>query len=143
MPTTTTTLPSRPGVRVCPVDGATTFRDSWGEARPGGRGHAGVDMMAAMGHPLVAIEDGYIWSPNWHYAGGNGLYIDGDSGDRWYYAHMQGYAPGIRDGLRVAAGQLVGYVGETGNAASPHLHLGWLPGGVYYENPYPVVAAIC
>ena len=141
--TTTTTLPSRPGVRVCPVDGATTFRNSWGEDRPGGRGHAGTDMMAASGTPLVAIEDGVIWSPNWHYAGGNGLYINGDSGDRWYYAHMKGYASGIADGVRVAAGQRVGFVGQTGNAASPHLHLGYLPGGSYYENPYPIVAAIC
>jgi murein DD-endopeptidase MepM/ murein hydrolase activator NlpD len=144
--TTTTTLPPpppQPGVMVCPVDGATTFRDSWLEPRPGGRQHHGVDMMAAEGTPLVAIEDGYIWYMAWHYAGGNGLYIQGDSGDRWYYAHMQGYAPGLTIGMPVSAGQLVGYVGDTGNATVPHLHLGWLIGGAYYENPYPVVAAIC
>jgi len=148
--TTTTTAPpppppppSNPGVRVCPVDGAVTFRDSWGEPRPGGRTHTGVDMMAATGTPLVAIESGVIWSPNWHYAGGIGLYIKGDSGDMFYYAHMNGYAPGIEGGVRVTAGQLVGYVGATGNAATPHLHLGYLPGGAYYDNPYPIVAAIC
>jgi len=144
--TTTTTVPPpppNPGVRVCPVDGATTFRDSWGEPRPGGRAHTGTDMMSPVGTPLVAIEDGVIWSPNWHYAGGIGLYINGDSGDRWYYAHMQGYAPGIVDGVRVSAGQLVGYVGQTGNAASPHLHIGYLPGAAYYANPYPIVASVC
>jgi murein DD-endopeptidase MepM/ murein hydrolase activator NlpD len=135
--------PAAPGVRVCPVDGAVTFRDSWGEARPGGRGHTGVDMMAATGTPLVAIESGVIWSPSWHYAGGIGLYIKGDSGDVWYYAHMNGYAPGIEGGTRVTAGQLVGYVGATGNASVPHLHLGYLPGGTSYANPYPVVAGIC
>jgi murein DD-endopeptidase MepM/ murein hydrolase activator NlpD len=135
--------PSPPGTRVCPVDGAHTFRDSWGEARPGGRGHTGVDMMAPIGTPLVAIEAGVIWSPNWHYAGGIGLYIKGESGDMWYYAHMDGYAPGIQGGTQVVAGQLVGYVGNTGNASVPHLHLGWLVGGSTYTNPYPVVAGLC
>ena len=144
--TTTTTLPPpppQPGRRVCPVDGATTFTDTWLEPRPGGRQHLGVDMLAATGTPLVAIEDGYIWYMSWHYAGGNGLYIQGDSGDRWYYAHLHGYAPGIRTGVRVAVGQLVGYVGSTGNATTPHLHLGYLPGAAYWANPYPVVLVLC
>jgi len=144
--TTTTTLPPpppQPGIRVCPVDGAVTFRDSWGEPRPGNRTHKGTDMMAPTGTPLVAIEDGYIWYMSWHYAGGNGLYIQGDSGDRWYYAHLDSYAAGIRTGVRVSAGQVVGYVGETGNASVPHLHLGYLPGGAYYDNPYPIVAEVC
>ncbi|MBN2114523.1 MAG: M23 family metallopeptidase [Acidimicrobiia bacterium] len=142
--TTTTTLPpAPPGTLVCPVDGATTFRDSWGEPRPGGRTHTGVDMMATLGTPLVAIENGVIYNPNWHYAGGIGLYIKGDSGDSWYYAHLNGYAAGIQAGTRVAAGQLVGYVGETGNAASPHLHLARILSGGQYVNPYPVVAEIC
>ena len=128
---------------MCPVDGAVTFRDSWGEPRDGGRTHKGVDMMAARGTPLVAIEDGYIWYMSWHYAGGNGLYIQGDSGDRWYYAHLDAYASGLQIGLRVSAGQVVGYNGDTGNASIPHLHLGYLPGGASYANPYPLVAAIC
>ena len=142
-PTAPPPPPPPPGTRVCPVDGATTFRDSWGEPRPGGRGHAGVDLMAPTGTPLVAIETGTIWSPNWHYAGGYGLYILGASGDKWYYAHLNGYAPGIRDGTPVVAGQLVGYVGSTGNASTPHLHLGWQPGGGAYANPYPVVEVLC
>ncbi|MFH2072978.1 MAG: peptidoglycan DD-metalloendopeptidase family protein [Actinomycetota bacterium] len=141
--TTTTTLPPNPGVRVCPVDGAVTFSDTWGEPRPGGRSHTGTDMVAVTGTPLVAIEDGYIWYMSWHYAGGNGLYIQGDSGDRWYYAHLNSYASGIRTGVRLSAGQLVGYVGMTGNASIPHLHLGYLPGGAYYANPYPIVRQLC
>ena len=135
--------PPQPGVLVCPVDGAVTFTDDWGDPRSGGRTHTGTDLWAAAGTPLVAIESGTIWSPNWHWAGGNGLYVNGDSGDRWYYAHMQGYAPGIADGVRVSAGQLVGYVGSTGNAVNPHLHLGYLPGAAYYANPYPMVASVC
>lgn len=135
--------PAPPGTMICPVDGASTFRDSWGEARPGGRGHTGVDMMAPIGTPLVAIENGVIYNVGWHYAGGNGLSIKGDSGDSWYYAHLNGYAPGIGSGTRVAAGQLVAYVGETGNAAGPHLHLAHILASGQYVNPYPVVASLC
>jgi len=139
-----TTVPQAPpGTMVCPVDGAYTFRDSWGEARPGGRGHTGVDMMSPNGTPLVAIENGVITNPGWHYAGGLGLYVDGDSGDSWYYAHLSAYASGIAAGTRVAAGQLVGYVGETGNAAGPHLHLAHILSSGQYINPYPVVAGLC
>ena len=141
--TTPTQPPAPPGTMMCPVDGATAFRDSWGEARPGGRGHTGVDMMSPLGTPLVAIENGVISNPNWHYAGGIGLYVDGDSGEQWYYAHMSAYAAGIQAGTRVAAGQLIGYVGDTGNAASPHLHLAHILPSGQYINPYPVVAALC
>jgi murein DD-endopeptidase MepM/ murein hydrolase activator NlpD len=144
-PTTTapTLPPAPPGTVVCPVDGATTFRDSWGEPRPGGRGHTGVDMMSPIGTPLVAIENGVLQNLNWHYAGGIGLTVKGDSGDSWYYAHLDGYAPGIQAGMRVAAGQLIGYVGETGNAAGPHLHLAHILPSGQYVNPYPVVASLC
>jgi peptidoglycan LD-endopeptidase LytH len=141
--TTTTTIPPAPGSRACPVDGATTFTDSWGAPRPGGRSHSGTDLLAAKGTPLVAIEAGVIWSPGWHSAGGLGLYIKADSGDTWYYAHLDAYVSGLVGGLRVEVGQLVGYVGDTGNASTPHLHLGWQPGGGSYQNPYPVVAALC
>jgi murein DD-endopeptidase MepM/ murein hydrolase activator NlpD len=132
-----------PGGRMCPVAAANTFRDSWGEPRPGGRTHKGTDIVAAHGAPLVAMESGYIWSPNWDYAGGIGLYIRGDSGDIYYYAHLSAYAPGIVDGLRVGVGQVLGYVGETGNAAGPHLHLGYRPGGGPLTNPYQLLVQIC
>ena len=132
-----------PGGRTCPFIGPSSFRDSWGEPRPGGRTHTGLDMVAPNGVPLVSIETGTIWSPNWHYAGGLGLYIRGDSGDVYYYAHMSAYAPGISDGVRVGAGQIVGYNGATGNAAVPHLHLGYRPGGGPLTNPYQLMVKLC
>jgi murein DD-endopeptidase MepM/ murein hydrolase activator NlpD len=132
-----------PGTRICPVAGPNTFRDSWGEPRGGGRTHTGLDMVAAAGTPLVAIESGRIWSPNWHYLGGIGLYLRGDSGDVYYYAHLSAYGPGIGDGVRVGAGQVVGYVGTTGNAATPHLHLGYQPGGGWLTNPYQLMVRLC
>ena len=142
---TTTVAPQPSGTKVCPVDGATVFTDTWGAPRPGGRAHHGTDLLAAEGTPLVAIEGGYIWSPNWDAAGGLGLYIEGDSGDLWYYAHLSSYFAALSGGMRVEAGQRVGYVGHTGNASVSHLHLGWYPGGYGNSaaNPYPVVLGLC
>ncbi len=144
--TTTTTAPPAPAPsgRACPVDGAVTFRDSWGEPRSGGRTHKGVDMMAARWTPLVAIEAGTIYQVSWHSAGGLGLYLRGDSGGTWYYAHNEATASGISPGVRVQAGQLIAYVGSSGNASTPHLHFGWQPDSNWvYANPYPIVDSLC
>ena len=132
-----------PSGRTCAVAGAHTFSNTWGAPRSGGRTHKGVDMVAAMGTPIVAVENGYIWSPNWHWAGGNGVYVRGDSGDIYYYAHLQGFAPGLYDGMRVGVGQVIGYNGNSGNAAIPHLHLGYQPGGGPLTNPYQLMVALC
>ena len=106
---------------------------------PQRNGHA-----AAEGTPLVAIESGVIASPGWHSEGGLGLYVRTDSGDTWYYAHLSSFASGLIGGLRIEAGQRVGYVGHTGNASTtPHLHIGWQPGGGAYQNPFPVVDGLC
>jgi peptidoglycan LD-endopeptidase LytH len=143
---TTTTAPPPPpsSGRVCPVDGAVVFRDSWGEARSGGRTHSGTDMMAARWTPLVAIEAGYIYQVSWHSAGGLGIYVKGVSGALWYYAHSEAVASGIANGTNVAAGQLIGYVGSSGNASTPHLHFGYQPNANWvYANPYSIVNALC
>lgn len=132
-----------PSGRTCPVAGAHSFSDTWGDPRVPNRTHKGTDMVAPEGTPLVAMENGYIWSPNWHWAGGIGLYIRGDSGDIYYYAHMQKYAPGIVGGTRVGVGQLIGYVGNTGNSTVPHLHLGYQPGGGPLTNPYQLLVKLC
>lgn len=133
--------------RTCPIAGASSFTDTWHEARSGGRVHLGVDMVAPTGTPLVAIENGYIWSPNWHYQGGLGLYVRGDSGVLYYYAHLNAYVPGLHAGQRVAVGELIGYVGSTGNSSIPHLHFSMsLTGSVSgstYSNPYPLMVALC
>jgi murein DD-endopeptidase MepM/ murein hydrolase activator NlpD len=144
--TTTTTAPPAPAPsgRACPVDGAVTFRDSWGEPRSGGRTHKGVDMMAARWTPLVAIEAGTIYQVSWHSAGGLGVYLRGVSGGTWYYAHNEATASGISPGVRVEAGQLIAYVGSSGNASTPHVHFGWQPQSNWvYANPYPIVNELC
>lgn len=129
---------------VCPVDGATTFRDSWGEPRSGGRGHTGVDMMAARWTPLVAIESGSIYRISFHSQGGLGIYVHGESGGMWYYAHNEAIEDGIAEGDRVVAGQRIAYVGTSGNARTPHVHFAWMPNADWwYQNPYPIVAELC
>ena len=105
--------------------------------------HKATDMMAALGTPEVAAESGTVWVMNSHWAGGTQLYLRGDSGDVYYYAHMQGYAPGLAEGARVGVGDLVGYVGNTGASSAPHLHFGYMPGGAALVNPYQLLVKLC
>ncbi len=144
-PPTTTPPPVATGGRVCPVNGAVSFTDSWGAPRSGGRTHQGVDMIAARGTPLVAIESGKISRMSSSSLGGITLWIAGSSGDSFYYAHLDGYASGVSSGMAVSAGELIGYVGNTGNAryTVPHLHFEHHPGGGSAVNPYPLVASLC
>jgi murein DD-endopeptidase MepM/ murein hydrolase activator NlpD len=137
-----------PSGRTCPIPPGygNTFRDSWGEPRAYRNGvHHGTDIVAATGTPLVAMENGTIvnGSPSWHWAGGNQLYIRGDSGDIYYYAHHNGFASGISSGSRVGVAQIVGYLGSTGASAMPHLHLGLQPGGGPLTNPYQLLLKLC
>lgn len=136
--------------RVCPVAGPHWYEPTWAEARGWGRDHKGEDVHAAPGTPLLAIESGTIVQSGWHWAGGIGVYLEGRySGGVYYYAHLAGTAPGIRPGQEVVAGDLLGWVGSTGNADSPHLHLGWIPharGGVDLEglaDPFPLLVGLC
>lgn len=127
---------------VCPVRGNTYFVDTWGAPRPGGRTHKGVDMSGRSGQELQAMQSGKV-RLNWHSAGGRQVYVYGDDGIFYYYAHLSGYAGGLSNGDRVAKGQVIGYMGATGNASVTHLHLGMGPIGGGYVNPYPTVRAAC
>jgi murein DD-endopeptidase MepM/ murein hydrolase activator NlpD len=145
-PTTTTTIPPVPvGGLVCPVQGPHHFRDTWGAPRSGGRTHQGVDMMADRGTPLVAIEAGTVGRLSNGGLGGITVWLLGDSGTEYYYAHMDDWAPGLAQGQRVAIGGSLGTVGSTGNApdAWPHLHFQLHPNGGEAINPFPTVDAIC
>jgi murein DD-endopeptidase MepM/ murein hydrolase activator NlpD len=126
----------------CPVAGNTWFIDTWGAARSGGRTHKGVDMSGAHGTPLAAMNSGKV-RLNWHSAGGRQVYVYSDDGNFYYYAHLSGYASGLSNGQRVDKGQLIGYMGATGNASVSHLHLGMGRIGGAYVNPYPTVRAAC
>lgn len=124
----------------CPFPGS-HFIDSWGYPRSGGRTHKGTDMLGAHGAPLYAMASGTI-RMNSHYLGGRQIYIYGDDGITYYYAHLSGYVSGLSSGSRVQRGQHIGFNGNTGNSSTPHLHLGMIVGGTYV-NPYPTVRNAC
>jgi murein DD-endopeptidase MepM/ murein hydrolase activator NlpD len=127
---------------VCPVAGNTWFVDTWGAARSGGRTHKGTDMAAAYGTPLVAMYAGSV-RLGWSSLGGRQVYLYADDGNFYYYAHLSDYPNGLSGGQRVDRGQVIGYVGSTGNATANVLHLGMGPSAGNYVNPYPTVRAVC
>ncbi|MGI9601377.1 MAG: M23 family metallopeptidase [Acidimicrobiales bacterium] len=128
---------------VFPIEETTEFVDSWGAARSGGRGHKGTDILGPYGSELRAIEDGVIERTSNSALGGLSLYLKGDSGARYFYAHLSSFAD-ISDGDRVYAGEVVGLNGDSGNArGTPHLHFQWAPdGGESWRNPYALLEAV-
>jgi murein DD-endopeptidase MepM/ murein hydrolase activator NlpD len=122
----------------CPVPGA-SFVNDYGYVRPDAR-HEGVDLFAPRGTPIVAPVAGSVERyPN--PAGGNALELYGRDGNRYYLAHLDRYG----DGGNVARGDVIGYVGNTGEArvTSPHLHFEVHPGGGAAASPYPALVAAC
>jgi murein DD-endopeptidase MepM/ murein hydrolase activator NlpD len=125
-------------LQACPAPG-TSFTDTFGAPRSGGRTHAGVDMMGNYGMPIYAAQSGSV-SHSSSSLGGNQAYVYSGNGDYTFYAHLQGYSGASG---QVSAGTLIGYMGDTGNATgTPHLHFEYHPGGALV-NPTPYVAAVC
>ena len=134
------------GIYACIFDrGALRFRDTWGAPRSGGRRHRGTDVFAAYRAPVYAITSGVIQRHSSSPLGGIGLYLRGDDGNVYYYAHLDSIDPAARVGVRMTAGELVGRNGFTGNASrsAPHVHFELHPGGGGAINPYPWLAAAC
>jgi murein DD-endopeptidase MepM/ murein hydrolase activator NlpD len=124
---------------VCPVAGPRAFGDTWGAPRSGGRSHEGVDMMSPAGTPLVAVESGSVQFKTTR-LGGNSVWLNGNGGTRYFYAHLSAWEGSSRG---VAQGDVIGYVGATGNTTTNHLHFEVHPGGGRAVNPYPYVRAVC
>ena len=126
--------------------------DTFTQARAGGaRSHDAIDIMAPLGTPVVAAAPGKVEKLFFSQSGGGiTAYVRSDDG-RWiyYYAHLNAYAPGLKEGQRVERGSAIGTVGVSGNANpdGPHLHFAinrMNPGERWYQgsaiNPYPLLA---
>jgi len=112
---------------VFPVEGPVQFVDSFGYPREVGTGqqhwHEGCDVMADRGTPLVAVEDGVVTKVGENLLGGLSVKITGASGYWYYYAHLSAFAPDLVEGTPVTAGTVIGFVGNTGDAAGGATHL--------------------
>jgi hypothetical protein len=150
------TPPARGGVPqlIFPVVGQATFTDDYGDPRGSGR-HAGNDIMAARRAPAVAVEAGTVRFHTTSARAGCMLYLNGASGTQYLYIHLNNdltrgndnrgrcvpgvsYARGLVNGARVAAGEMIGYVGDSGdaNGIAPHLHFEVHPRGGRDVNPF-------
>ena len=122
----TVTPPLGRGSYVFPVVGAWGYVDTYGGFRGDvhGNWHHGVDLFAPLGTPVVAVADGTINRVGWEKVGGWRLWVRDAAADEFYYAHLSGYAPGIFHSRHVRAGQVIGFVGNTGDAfpGGTHLH---------------------
>lgn len=130
---------------ICPmIPGRSSFIDSWGFPRSGGRAHKGTDMMAPWNEPIFAVVGGTVYTGN-SGLGGKTLWLVAGNGTAYYYAHLADWAVG--SGASVAKGDTVGFNGNTGNArgGAPHLHFEIHPGGrgSAAVNPYPTLASAC
>jgi len=109
-----------------PVQGIrpSQLHDTYNDARSGGRVHDAIDIHAPRGTPVLATADGMILKLHHGALGGNSIYqLDEDGRTRYYYAHLDRYEVGINEGVHVARGQVIGYVGDTGNAQPGDYHL--------------------
>ena len=125
---------------VCPVSGPNHVWDNYGEPRPNGRFHGGIDIDAAQGTPLVAVADGTVTGRQDWGGGGNTVLLQ--AGETvFFYAHLD--QPTFRsNGEHVREGDVIGFVGDSGNAATTHLHFSWYPRGRpgWTVDPYPLIA---
>lgn len=144
----------REGRLLIPVEGVPpgALVDTFPQARENGvRSHDAIDIMAERGRAVLAAADGRIERIRWSERGGRAIYQrSADGAHVYYYAHLDAYAPGLKEGKTVRRGQQLATVGSTGNAdpAGPHLHfevheMG--PGDPWYRgrpiNPYPLLMA--
>ena len=130
--------------------GASQLRDCFNDGRSEGRQHQALDIMASQGTPVLAVADGAVAKLFQSEKGGITLYqLDSSGLYYYYYAHLLRYADGIAEGKQLKRGEVIGYVGDTGNAGPGNFHLHFAiskpsaPGkwsGGEPINPYPLLA---
>ncbi len=113
------------GGYVFPVYGPSAYGDTFGAPRAdvSGGWHHGDDIFAPLGAPLLAVADGTVFSVGWNNVGGWRLWLRDRMGNEFYYAHLSAYTKLAHNGARVKAGQVLGFVGNTGDAQGTPFHL--------------------
>jgi murein DD-endopeptidase MepM/ murein hydrolase activator NlpD len=120
-PTAIPTL--RGGPYIFPVYGPSSFTDTFGAPRADVSWHHGADIFAPLGAPILAAAEGNVFSVGWNDLGGNRLWLQDRRGNQFYYAHLSAFSPLAANGARVRAGDVIGYVGDTGDAVGTPYHL--------------------
>jgi murein DD-endopeptidase MepM/ murein hydrolase activator NlpD len=123
-------------IQTCPVAGPNGFVDSFGDPRPGGRSHEGIDLIASAGTPVVAVAPGTARPAG--SIGGLGVVVEHPNGDWTFYAHLGQY--GTLGS--VSAGTVIGTIGSDGMSVE-HLHFEYHPNGGPAANPYTALLAVC
>jgi hypothetical protein len=134
---------------VFPVYGPATFSDDFRAGRADTGWHHGNDIFAPMGAPVLAVAEGTLFLVGWNSLGGNRLWLRDMQGNEFYYAHLSAYSPLAAEGAHVEAGDVIGFVGTTGDALGtpPHLHFEVHPVELLWmgydgvANPYPYLLA--
>ena len=149
LPPMDVSAPLSPAGYVFPVYGPSSFTDTFRAARAGVGWHHGEDIFAPLGAPLLAVADGTLFSVGWNNRGGYRLWLRDRQGNQFYYAHLSAFSPLAVDGNEVKAGDVIGFLGNTGDAQTTpyHLHfeihpVGLLPLG--YDgvvNAFPYLSA--
>jgi len=146
-----------PGVRpnltaggyVFPVYGPSSFSDDFRAGRADTGWHHGNDVFAPLGAPVLAVTDGTLFLVGWNTIGGNRFWLRDLQGNEFYYAHLSAFSPLAKDGEHVRAGDVIGFVGATGDAAGTptHLHFEVHPASLLWMgydgviDPYPYLLA--
>jgi Peptidase family M23 len=111
------------GGYVFPVFGPSAYSDTFGAPRPDVSYHHGDDIFASLGAPILAVADGTVFSVGWNDIGGNRIWLRDSKGNQFYYAHLSAFSTLAVNGAQVHAGDVIGFVGNTGDAEGTPYHL--------------------
>jgi murein DD-endopeptidase MepM/ murein hydrolase activator NlpD len=137
------------GRYVFPVYGPASYGNTFGAPRANTGWHHGEDIFAPLGAPILAVADGIVYSVGWNDVGGLRLWLQDRQGNEFYYAHLSAFSPLAVNGAQVRAGDVVGFMGNTGDAEHTpyHLHFEVHPASLIYKGydgvvaPYPYLNA--
>jgi murein DD-endopeptidase MepM/ murein hydrolase activator NlpD len=137
------------GGYVFPVYGPASYADTFGAPRANTGWHHGEDIFAPLGAPILAVANGIVYSVGWNDVGGLRFWLQDEAGNEFYYAHLSAFSPLAVNGAQVRAGDVLGFMGNTGDAeATPyHLHFEIHPVSMLYRGydgvvaPYPYLNA--